>query len=83
MATVPDIFSDIDGLPAEPESSTGEKWGWGLLRPPPIPAVVFGAFYGLIAGMIVVYDVVVLIRMAKVMLPKVKERTPIIGSKEL
>lgn len=75
-----DFLDKVGGESAE--SASGEKWGWGLLRPPPAPAFVFGAIYGLIAGMIVVYDIVVLIRMAKVLIPKIKERTPIIGSKD-
>ncbi len=61
-------------------SSGGEKLGWGLLRPPPMPAVFFGALYGLIAGMIIVYDIVVLFRTGKVLVPKLKERLPLIGS---
>jgi hypothetical protein len=60
----------------------GETWGWRILRPPPVPAVVFGAVYGLIAGAVIVYDVVVLIRMAKVLIPKIRERTPIIGPRD-
>jgi hypothetical protein len=46
-----------------------------------MPAVFFGALYGLIAGMVIVYDVVVIFRMGKVLLPKLKERTPIIGKR--
>jgi hypothetical protein len=81
MGSVPDIFSDIETEATEKGESSGEKWGWGLLRPPPMPAVFFGALYGLIAGMVIVYDVVVIFRMGKVLLPKLKERTPIIGKR--
>jgi hypothetical protein len=78
-STYDEILDDV-GLEPEKESQ-GETWGWGLLRPPPVPAVVFGAFYGLIAGMVIAYDIVVLVRMAKATFPKLKERTPILGKR--
>jgi hypothetical protein len=80
MTTQTDFLEDIDTNLVD--ESQGEKWGWSILRPPPIPAVMFGAFYGLIAGMIVVYDIVVLFRMAKVALPKIRQRTPFFGTKD-
>ena len=64
------------------KSSNGEKLGWGLLRPPPLPAVVFGALYGLLAGMVIAYDIVVLFRLGKALVPKLKERVPFVGSDE-
>jgi hypothetical protein len=79
MTTQTDFLEDIN-LDAE-DKQDGEKWGWSILRPPPMPAVFFGALYGLIAGMVIVYDIVVLFRMMKVLIPKLKERTPIIGKR--
>lgn len=71
-----------DEVLAIEKSSSGEKLGWGLLRPPPLPAVVFGALYGLLAGMVIAYDIVVLFRLGKALLPKLKERVPFVGSDE-
>ena len=62
-------------------SSKGETWGWGVLRPPPVPAVLLGVVNGVIAGNALVYAIVIALRLAKVAVPKVKERIPIIGSK--
>ena len=78
MTTQTDFLEDVH---LEPEEPQGEKWGWSILRPPPMPAVFFGALYGLIAGMVIVYDIVVIFRMTRVLIPKLKERTPIIGKR--
>ena len=62
-------LDSVDG-----DAGSSERFGVRLLRPPPAPAMVFGAMYGVIAGLIIVYDVVVLIRLGKVVGPKVSKQ---------
>jgi hypothetical protein len=50
-----------------------ERFGWRTFRPPPSVALVFGAIYGAIAGAIIVWDIVVLIRGGKILKRRVSE----------
>jgi hypothetical protein len=50
-----------------------ERFGWRTFRPPPPVALVFGAIYGAIAGAIIVWDIVVLIRGGKILKRRISE----------
>jgi hypothetical protein len=51
-----------------------ERLGWRALRPPPLPALVFGALYGAIAGAVVAWDIAVLIRLGRALQQRLAQR---------
>jgi hypothetical protein len=55
----------IDEIGPGTEASR-ERLGWRTFRPPPPVALIFGAVYGAIAGAIIVWDAVVLIRAGRI-----------------
>jgi hypothetical protein len=56
------------------EAGRPEKLGWRALRPPPLPAMIFGAIYGAIAGAVVAWDIAVLIRLGRVLQQRLAQR---------
>jgi hypothetical protein len=64
--------NDID-IDDDASEANKERLGWRTLRPPSPVALTFGAVYGAIAGAIVVWDIAVLIRAAKILGRRVSE----------
>jgi hypothetical protein len=56
-----------------PEEKPAERFGWRILRPPPVAGLVFGMIYGAIAGAIIAYDVAVLVRFGRLLRDRISE----------
>lgn len=53
-----------------------ETLSWRILRRPPIAALAVGALSSLLAGLFVIWNVAVMLRVGKVVAPKIRARIP-------
>jgi hypothetical protein len=72
------VLQEIGQQPPEREDiaerSPDERLGWRTFRPPPPLGLLFGAVYGALVGMVVAYDIAVLIRFGRLVQARIRER---------